>query len=51
MKSPKGLELAGKTTRKTHVLQLLNNINGLKQSGRVWNKHLHRGLIKLGYAQ
>ena len=51
MKLPKGVELDGKETSKTHMLQLLKNIYCLKQSGRVWKRHLHRGQIDLGYAQ
>ena len=34
-------------TRKTHILQILKNIYGLKQAGGMLNKHLHQGLTEL----
>jgi hypothetical protein len=38
-----------KGAKKKYCLRLKKNIYGTKQAGRVWNKHLHKGLIKLGY--
>jgi histone deacetylase 1/2 len=49
MEIPRGFEFAG--TRQTHCLQLKKNLYGQKQAGRVWNKHLHKGLVKLGFKQ
>jgi hypothetical protein len=49
MEIPRGFEFAG--TRQTHCLQLKKNLYGQKQAGRVWNKHLHKGLVKLGFTQ
>jgi hypothetical protein len=37
--------------RNTHVLKLLKNLYGQKQAGRVWNKHLTSGLVKIGFVQ
>ena len=51
MRLPKVFELVCGRTRQTHVLQLLNNRNGLKHAGQVWDKHLHRGLEELVYKQ
>jgi hypothetical protein len=50
MELPKGIEMAD-GSRKTHVLKLLKNLHGQKQAGRVWNQHLVRGLIKIGFEQ
>ena len=36
--------------RKTHVLKLLQNIYGQKQSPQVWNKYLKDGLVKAGFS-
>ena len=48
MELPKGIEMAhGKG--KTHVLQLIKNLYGQKQAGRVWNLHLKERLIKIGF--
>ncbi|KAE9286282.1 hypothetical protein PF008_g26702 [Phytophthora fragariae] len=33
------------------VLELLKDLYGLKQAGRLWNQLLHKTLIKLGFAQ
>jgi hypothetical protein len=49
MEVPRGFEFEG--SRKTHCLRILKNIYGSKQAGRVWNKHLHKGLITLGFTQ
>jgi Reverse transcriptase (RNA-dependent DNA polymerase) len=50
MQIPKGFAIDGKT-RKTHVLQLIKNLYGQKQAGRVWNQHLHNKLLELGWEQ
>lgn len=46
---PQGFEYNG--NRKSHVLKLLKNVYGQRQAGRVWNKHIHSGLIERGYEQ
>ena len=51
MKLPKGFEIPNSQGKEKHCLKLLKNIYGLKQAGRVWNTHLHKGLIKLNYSQ
>ena len=50
MEIPVGVNLPGKDT-KSHVLKLIKNLYGQKQAGRVWNKHLHKGLIEIGFIQ
>ena len=47
MEIPQGFNLHG--AKKKFCLQLKKNIYGTKQAGQVWNKHLHKGLTKLGY--
>ena len=50
MKLPHGI----KTTHgdgKTHVLKLIQNIYGGKNSGRIWNEYLHNGLLNIGFKQ
>jgi hypothetical protein len=38
--------------RKDYVLKLVKNLYGQKQAGRVWNNHLHDGLMQmLGFVQ
>jgi len=51
MRLPKGFKLGHSGIQDTHVLKLLKNIYGLKQVGRVWNKHLHKRRNDLGYQQ
>jgi hypothetical protein len=50
MELPKGVEMKN-GNRKTHVLKLLKNLYGQKQAGRVWNQHLVKGLLKIGFLQ
>ena len=33
------------------MLELVRNLYGQKQAGQVWNKHLHKGLINIGFQQ
>lgn len=46
MSIPKGFhtEVPGKW-----VIQLVKNLYGQRQAGRVWNTHMHNGLLQLGY--
>ena len=48
MSLPRGLTIPG-ASRTTHALKLLKNIYGQKQAGRVWNKHLCKGLTNIGF--
>jgi hypothetical protein len=48
MDIPKGYKIKG-ASHETHVMKLLKNLYGLKQAGRVWNKHLEAGLMKIGF--
>jgi hypothetical protein len=50
MNLPKGIQMAN-GDRNTHVIKLLKNLYGKKQAGRVWNKHLTSGLVKIGFVQ
>jgi hypothetical protein len=47
MQIPPGFDV--KEAKKKFCLKLQKNIYGTKQAGRVWNKHLRKRLIKLGY--
>lgn len=49
MSIPDGFHLNGR--RDTHCLKLLKNIYGGKAAGRVWNQHIHKGLMERGYTQ
>jgi hypothetical protein len=49
MEIPRGFHFQG--SRKSHVLQILQNIYGQKQAGRVWNQHLTKGLLARGFKQ
>jgi hypothetical protein len=46
---PQGFEFDG--SRKTHFLKLIKNLYGSKAAGRVWQQHLFKGLVDLGYTQ
>ena len=48
MAIPPGFNLKGR--KKEFCLKLEKNIYGTKQGGRVWNRHLDKGLKKLGYS-
>jgi hypothetical protein len=37
--------------RNTNVLKSLKKLYGQRQAGRVWNKHLTAGLLKVGFVQ
>ncbi|GFH44538.1 hypothetical protein CTEN210_01012 [Chaetoceros tenuissimus] len=50
MKLPAGIKIDGVTNR-THCLQLLRNLYGQKQAGRVWNRFLVEGLLNIGFKQ
>lgn len=47
MEIPPGFDIKGR--KKEFCLKLRKNIYGTKQGGRVWNRHLDKGLKKLGY--
>jgi hypothetical protein len=48
MAIPPGFNLKGR--KKEFCLKLEKNIYGTEQGGRVWNRHLDKGLKKLGYS-
>jgi hypothetical protein len=50
MHLPKGIQMAN-GNRNTHVLKLLKNLYSQKQAGRVCNKHVTSGLVKIGFVQ
>ena len=50
MKLPPGIKIQG-VNNKTHCLQLLRNLYGQKQAGRVWNRYLVEGLLNVGFKQ
>jgi hypothetical protein len=47
MEIPPGLNVKG--AKKKYCLKLRKSIYGTKQAGGGWSKHLHKGLIELGY--
>jgi hypothetical protein len=51
MQFPQGFELADGLDGKDYCLQILKNIYGQKQAGRVWNQYLHKGLMDMGFVQ
>jgi Reverse transcriptase (RNA-dependent DNA polymerase) len=50
MAIPQGFSVES-SNNEQHCLQLLNNLYGQKQAGRVWNKHLTKGLLALDFVQ
>lgn len=50
MKLPAGIKIDGVSNR-THCLELLRNLYGQKQAGRVWNRFLVEGLLNIGFKQ
>lgn len=50
MDIPQGFHIPGKRS-KDYCLKLLNNLYGQRQAGRVWNKHLTKGLSNMGFIQ
>ena len=50
MKLPWGTVLA-EGNAETHVLLLHKNLYGEKQTGRIWDTHLHKVLINIGFSQ
>ena len=50
IKLPPGTVLAEGNTE-THVLLLHKNLYGQKQADRIWNAHLHKGFIDIGFIQ
>jgi hypothetical protein len=50
MEIPKGVQLQG-ADRSKYVLQLVKNLYGQKQAGRVWYQHLVRGLQEIGFTR
>jgi hypothetical protein len=45
MEIPHGFEFEGSR----HCLHIKKNLYGQKQAGRVWNKHLRKGLVQMGF--
>ncbi len=50
MEIPKGVDISG-ANRKDYVLEIVNNLYGQKQAGRVWYKHLVKGLEEIGFTR
>jgi Reverse transcriptase (RNA-dependent DNA polymerase) len=50
MEIPKGFEPNGKSGDE-YVLEILRNIYGQKQAGRVWNQYLVQKLLSIGFVQ
>jgi Reverse transcriptase (RNA-dependent DNA polymerase) len=50
MQIPKGFTIDG-GQRGTHALKLIKNLYGQKQAGRIWNQHLHKAMLELGWEQ
>ena len=46
---PQGFEVEG--SRKTHCLKLIKNLYGSKAAGRIWQQHLFKGLLDMGFTQ
>ena len=51
MELPKGVKVHGVTCNSDYVLQLVKNLYGQKQAGRVWYMWLTKGLLQMGFTQ
>ena len=49
MEVPQGFKVDG--PRDQYALQLVRNLYGQKQAGRVWNSYMHDGLLARGFVQ
>ena len=45
------MQIPPNVSRKDHCLQVLKNLYGQKQAGRVWNRYLVEGLQNIGFQQ
>lgn len=50
MEIPQGFSVLS-SDKVPYCIHILNNLYGQKQAGRVWNQHLTKGLIKIGFTQ
>ena len=50
MKLPPGTVLA-EVNAEIHILLLHKNLYGKNQARRIWNAHLHKGLMEIGFTQ
>jgi hypothetical protein len=51
MELPKGIKVHGATHNSDYVLQLVKNLYGQKQAGRVWYIWLTKRLLQMGFTQ
>jgi hypothetical protein len=51
MEIPKGIHVEGAKDGEEYVLQLVRNLNGQKQAGRVWYQYLVDGLEDIGFTR
>ena len=51
MEIPRGFRMPEHQDKRDYCLKLKKNLYGQKQAGRIWNKHLHKGLIATGFKQ
>jgi hypothetical protein len=49
MEIPKGVKLDGTENTRGYVLQIIKNLYGQKQAGRVWYQYLTKGLKDMGF--
>jgi hypothetical protein len=51
MEIPKGIRVDGAEDGEEYVLQLVRNLYGQKQAGRVWYQYLVDGLLEIGFTR